>query len=488
MRLIQRHELTDDQKALLEAAERASLTANCPYSGFPVGAALRARTRSGDAVVVTGTNSETANYRSVCAEKHAVHRALAEHAWQEDGRLVRPEIEAVAVYCAVGASPQQPCGDCRQTLHEVDPDIEVIAASGPGREGHHDPRCSITTLRELLPYGFDASSLRGDVGAGLPAIHEDDALEGRVIHLPRPADLRADAAHRRQLLEGVRYLVVAGSPRRARRIAELAYEEYGASHGAEHGCYCDLTVPGREESGREYAVYVAELPGAKVAIASHGIGEAGVEIVLSELPALVALAQDGEAPRLRCVIRCGTRGTLSRAPTGSIALSTACHDENLETLLPDVAWLDRLRQAARARGMTVVADEDIDARGEDDWPGATETLVEGPGISTSFFWEGQGRALYRPGRVPEELRGHEARQHAALLHSWACAGIRWIEMEDFTVLRVAAQCGIPAVSLGAILGHRRRGDGSYQSDYDKTALASELIPSEIALAAILTDA
>ncbi len=488
MRTVQRQDLKPWQRELLEAAARASETANCPFSGYPVGSAVRVRTRSGEIVNVTGTNSESANYRSVCAEKHAVHRALAEHSWHEDGELVRPEVTAVAVYCAVGASSQQPCGDCRETLHEVNPDMEVIAAAGPSRAGVHDPRVTLTSVRALLPHGFELASLRGDYGADGAAVHEAQELEARVLHLPKPSDLAADASARRELLRGVSHLLMVGSPRRARLIAELAHRRFGAVRGVDESCYCDLTVPGRDESGREFVVYVSELPsGSKVAVASHGVGMSGVELVLTELPALIALAQDGEPPRIDGVIRCGTRGTLSQVPMGCVALSTACHNDHLERLDPSPAWLDRLRSAARSRGMTLVGNEEIEARGADDWPPATEVLVEGPGIATTFFWEGQSRPLYRAGVDPpsEELLRQERHQRAARLQTWVRAGVRWIEMEDYTVLRVAELCGLPAVTLGAVVGQRRRADGSFQTDYGKEVLAaSELLPTELALEAI----
>jgi cytidine deaminase len=496
MRTVERQNLAPWQQDLLAAAERASRTANCPYSRYPVGSAIRVRTRTGELVTVTGNNSETANYRSVCAEKHAVHRALADHSWTEDGRLHRPEILSVAVYCAVGATPQQPCGDCRETLHEIHPDAEVIAAAGPGRDGAHDPRVTVTTVRALLPHGFQVESLRGEIAGGGAEIRDSDVLEDYVLHLPRPADLATDAVRRAALLPGIRYLIVVGSPRRARRIAELAHRDFGARRDAGDCCYCDLTVPGRDETGREYAVYVPELPasgggpGTRVAVASHGVGKAGVEIVLSELPALVTLAQDGERPDLRGVIRCGTRGTLSQVPLGCVALSTSCCNEDLERVLPSPHWLDRLRAAARERGMTAIADGEIDGRGPGDWPPAQRILAEGAGMSTSFFWEGQSRPLFRAGGDPPsaELAAVDRRRRAARLELWHRHGIRWIEMEDYTVLRIAEQSGIPAASLGAILGHRRRADGVYQGDYSKSALESELIPAELALTAIRADA
>ncbi len=497
MRTVERHHLAPWQEQLLTAAEEASRTANCPYSGYPVGAALRIRTGSGEIVTVTGTNSETANYRSVCAEKHAVHRALAEHSWHRDGVLVRPEVLAAAVYCAIGARPQQPCGDCRETLHEVDPAIEVIAAAGPGPDGAHDPRVTLATLRSLLPHGFEVASLRGEIGADSARIEDPREVADYVVHLPKPVDLEADAESRAALLPGVRYLILVGSPRRARRIAELARERFGAVLDADGCCYCDLTVPGRDEGGREYAVYVPELPardgqaGPRVAVASHGVGKAGVEIVLSELPALLALAQGGRAPDLRGAIRCGTRGTMSRVPLGSIALSTSTFDPDLTRLRPDAGWLEKIRTAAHARGMEVVGDSEVDGRGEDGWSEAASVLIEGPGISTSFFWQGQGRPLYRGSRAPAaaEILALERRERAAQLAAWVRAGVRWIEMEDYTVLRVAELCGIPAVTLGAVVAHRRRADGSFQLDYNKRALgSSELVPAEIALEAIAADA
>ncbi len=90
--------------------------------------------------------------------------------------------------------------------------------------------------------------------------------------------------------------------------------------------------------------------------------------------------------------------------------------------------------------------------------------------------------------IPDGVRDLERCGRAARLAHWAAAGIRWIEMEDYTVMRIAEMCGIPAVSLGAVLGQRRRADGTFQLGYDKQALASELIPAQLALEAILADA
>lgn len=487
MRIIQRDQLTGWRHELLEAAMKATLTANCDYSHFPVGAALKIRTPAGEELVVPGNNYELATYRSVCAERHALHRAYADHTVIGDDGPVRPEVMAVAVYCAVGAAPQQPCGDCRQALHEVNPDVEVISASGPGPGLDHDPRVTLTTVRALLPHGFDTHSLDGKLASGGASLNDPEGIESFIVHLPKPAELGSSASSRAALLEGVGHLILVGSPRRAQRIARLAHERYGALRDAAASCYCDLSVAGRDESGREYAVYGIELPGGvKFAVASHGIGKAGVEVLLSELPALIALIQGGEAPDLRGAIRCGTRGTLSRTPPGAIALSTSCRHESSESIAPSTRWLDRIRAAGNARSMTLVKDGEIDAR--DSWPEASSVLVEGPGLSTSFFWHGQGRPLYRSNGRPELVDTLERGQRAALLSRWAGAGVRWIEMEDYTVLRIAEMVGIPAVTLGAVLARRVAADGSFQTDYDKQALASELIPAELALEAILAEA
>lgn len=475
------------ERSLLEAARGAAQGAVCGYSGFPVGAAVLARGEDGQARVVTGSNFETINYRSVCAEKHAVMRALAELSWRDaSGQLRRPEILAVAVYCAVAGSPQQPCGDCRQMLHEVNPRMQVLAWAGPGRGGAvHDPRVTRATVEALLPHGFDQDGLLGQGSAG-PQIVDDQALESYVVHLPRREALARDAAARTALLVGVNHLILVGSPARARRVAQLAHERFGAAEDADAACYCDLSVAGRDETQREFAVYAFGLPGgARVAVASHGIGEAGAEIVLGELPALIALAQGGESPRIQGVLRCGTRGTLRRVPLGCVALSTEVMDEGLDMIAPDPAWLARLRAAASARGMTLGDVDALEATPEAQWLAGPGLCVEGAGISARFFWEGQGRPLYRPqAPSPAALTADQARR-AGLLARWRRAGISWVEMEDYAVLRVSAACGYPAATLGAVIAHRRSAEGVWQLDYSKEALAaSELLPAELALAAI----
>ena len=133
--------MTDDD--LITAARDAAAKSYSPYSGFPVGAALR----FADGSVVTGTNIENASYGlALCAETVAVSKAMA------DG--VRGGLVVVAV-TGPGDEPITPCGRCRQVLNELaqlggtDPDILCV--------GPHEIRR--LRLSELLPDAFGPASL-----------------------------------------------------------------------------------------------------------------------------------------------------------------------------------------------------------------------------------------------------------------------------------------------------------------------------------------
>lgn len=112
----------------------------CPYSGFPVGAALLC----GDGSVFTGCNVENAAYGStICAERTALVKAVSE------GH--RDDFKCIAV---VGNSDDYcwPCGSCRQMLFEFAPDLTVLVA-------RNDRSFVSLPLRELLPHGFGPSTL-----------------------------------------------------------------------------------------------------------------------------------------------------------------------------------------------------------------------------------------------------------------------------------------------------------------------------------------
>jgi cytidine deaminase len=125
------------QTELLERARQAAEQAYAPYSGFRVGAALLLE----NGAIVTAANVENASYGlTICAERSAVVRAVAEH-----GPAVR--IAAVAV-TNLNDAPSPPCGACRQVLAE-------FMTSGAPLFFPFDGSIQSHTLGELLPLGFD---------------------------------------------------------------------------------------------------------------------------------------------------------------------------------------------------------------------------------------------------------------------------------------------------------------------------------------------
>lgn len=124
----------------LKAAAIAMLDRSyCPYSHFPVGAALECR----DGTVFTGCNIENAVYPvGICAERTAVFKAVSEGHTDFVRIVVAGRSDD---YCV-------PCGSCRQVLQEFAPDIEVICLNREGEE-------LALPLKALLPYGFDNSFL-----------------------------------------------------------------------------------------------------------------------------------------------------------------------------------------------------------------------------------------------------------------------------------------------------------------------------------------
>ncbi len=124
------------QVELRSAAREAAQRAYAPYSRFRVGAALLLE--SGE--IVSAANVENTAYGlSICAERSAVVRAVAQHG---------PQIRIVAVAVTnLGDLPCSPCGACRQVLAEfMPPDGFVLFA--------FDGAPQVLTLADLLPFGF----------------------------------------------------------------------------------------------------------------------------------------------------------------------------------------------------------------------------------------------------------------------------------------------------------------------------------------------
>jgi homotetrameric cytidine deaminase len=127
--------LLDLPDRLLRAADEAMRAAYAPYSGFKVGAALRA---AGGGIHI-GANVENAAYpQGQCAEASALGALVA-----AGGREV-----AAAAIVAERAELCPPCGGCRQRLAELarpEMPIHLGRPGGPVRT---------VALRELLPMAF----------------------------------------------------------------------------------------------------------------------------------------------------------------------------------------------------------------------------------------------------------------------------------------------------------------------------------------------
>jgi cytidine deaminase len=124
---------------LAKIARAARRRAHAPFSGFKVGAALRAK----DGSIVTGCNIENASYGlTLCAERVAVFKAISEG--------IRG-FDAVAVV-ADSKTLTAPCGPCRQILWEFCGDVAVYLEDLRG--GHR-----VFRLSELLPFPFDERHL-----------------------------------------------------------------------------------------------------------------------------------------------------------------------------------------------------------------------------------------------------------------------------------------------------------------------------------------
>jgi len=124
-----------ERDELVRAALEAQKHAFCPYSRFPVGAALR----TADGKIYQGVNVENASFGlTLCAERVAASTAVA--AGMRD-------FAAIVVASRGGVSP---CGACRQFLAEFNPNLPIIIVDSDRPDAVKD-----STLNVLLPARFE---------------------------------------------------------------------------------------------------------------------------------------------------------------------------------------------------------------------------------------------------------------------------------------------------------------------------------------------
>ncbi len=120
---------------LLSLAQEAASRAYCPYSHFPVGAAIE----STDGRFYSGCNVENVSYPvGTCAEAGAIAAMIAGGS---------KKIANILIY-ASAQTLITPCGACRQRIAEFAVPETVIYLAQPGGIGKS------CTISELLPSSF----------------------------------------------------------------------------------------------------------------------------------------------------------------------------------------------------------------------------------------------------------------------------------------------------------------------------------------------
>jgi len=140
------NELIQEDKKLVEAAQKAAEQAYAPYSNFRVGAAILLE----NGEILTGNNQENASYPvGVCAERTLLSYAHANF----------PDLKKIKLAVSVLDTDKEasPCGMCRQTILEYETlqnqPIEILLNSNSGST------LSLSSASALLPLHFDNQSL-----------------------------------------------------------------------------------------------------------------------------------------------------------------------------------------------------------------------------------------------------------------------------------------------------------------------------------------
>lgn len=145
-------DLPEDERKLLNLAEKAMGQSYSPYSGFCAGVALQPINHP----PIIGANIENASYGiSICAEQAAFchANALGIRTFSKLAMIARENPGTQRIYT--------PCGACRQVISEFaqvsEKDIKLII-SDSAKE-----RIRIVTINEILPGAFGPTNLGVDL-------------------------------------------------------------------------------------------------------------------------------------------------------------------------------------------------------------------------------------------------------------------------------------------------------------------------------------
>ena len=128
-------------ESIKPAADAARANAYAPYSGFHVGAAIRASSGK----VYAGANVENSSFTvGICAERSAMAAAVS------SGDRAFDEI----VLVSDAEEPVVPCGACRQALSEFAPALRIVSHGTNGKTAEW-------SLAELLPRQFRLNEMNG---------------------------------------------------------------------------------------------------------------------------------------------------------------------------------------------------------------------------------------------------------------------------------------------------------------------------------------
>ncbi|XP_012295162.1 cytidine deaminase isoform X1 [Aotus nancymaae] len=126
---------------LLVCSQEAKKSAYCPYSHFPVGAALLTQ----DGRIFQGCNIENACYPlGICAERTAIQKAISEG---------YKDFRAIAIASDMQDDFISPCGACRQVMREFGTNWAVYMTKPDGTY-------IVMTVQELLPSSFGPEDLQ----------------------------------------------------------------------------------------------------------------------------------------------------------------------------------------------------------------------------------------------------------------------------------------------------------------------------------------